>query len=143
MKEVRTEIEIQASPEKVWQTIIDLEKWTEWNPFIHHIIGKAKLGEAVDITVTSEPQDMILHCTFIKTEPNKELRWKYHVAAPFLFEGEHSFIIEKTGDNKVRFIDREICNGWLVFTQAKNMDTNTKRGFEEMDKALKARVESS
>ncbi len=143
MKEVRTEIEIQASPEQVWQTIIDLEKWTEWNPFIHHIIGKAKLGEAVDITVTSEPKDMILHCTVIKTEPNKELCWKYHVAVPFLFQGEHSFIIEKAGDNKVRFIDREICNGWLVFTQAKNMDTKTKRGFEEMDRALKIRVENS
>jgi hypothetical protein len=143
MKEIRTEIEIQAAPEMVWQTIIDLEKWTEWNPFIHHIIGKAKLGEEVDITVTSQPKDMILHCTVIKTEPNKELRWKYHVVSPFLFRGEHSFIIEKTKENRIRFIDREICNGLLVFTQAKNMDTATRRGFEEMDIALKERVEGS
>jgi hypothetical protein len=143
MKEIRTEIEIQASPEKVWQTISDLEKWTEWNPFIHHVLGKAKVGEAVDITVTSEPKDMILHCTVIRSEPNEELCWKYYVAAPFLFRGEHSFIIEKVEGGKVRFIDREICNGWLVFTQAKNMDTKTKRGFEQMDKALKERAEKS
>jgi hypothetical protein len=142
MKEIRTEIEIKASPEKVWQTIVDLERWTEWNPFIHHVRGKAKVGEAVDITVTSEPKDMILHCTVIKAEPNKELCWKYHVGAPFLFEGKHSFIIEKMDSDKVRFVDWEVCSGWLVFTQAKNMDAKSKRGFEQMDQALKARVEN-
>jgi len=73
MKELCTEIDIQASPEKVWQVLTNLEKYPEWNPFIHHAIGSAKVGEKVDITFRSGSKDMTLHCTVIKAEPNKEL----------------------------------------------------------------------
>ena len=143
MKELRTEIEIQATPDKVWQVLTSLDQYPEWNPFIHHAIGKAKVGEKVDITVKSGGKEMTLHCTVVKVEPNKELCWKYHVALPILFSGEHSFIIKQLESNKVCFIDREIFNGLLVSTQAKDIDTNSKQGFEAMDKALKARAEQN
>ena len=143
MKELCTEIEIQASPEKVWQILTNLDKWPAWNPFIHHAIGIAKVGEKVDITFKSGSKEMTLHCTVVKVEPNKELRWKYHIALPILFSGEHSFIIEQVESNKVRFIDREIFNGLLVSSQAKDIDTNSRQGFEAMDKALKARAEQN
>lgn len=143
MKELRTEIEIQATPDKVWQVLTSLDKYPEWNPFIHHAIGKAKVGEKVDITFKSGSKDMTLHCTVIRAEPNQELCWKYHVILPSLWSGEHSFTIESLGNNKVRFIDREIFNGLLIFTQAKDIDTNTKLDFEAMDKALKARAEQN
>ena len=141
MKELRTEIEIQATPGKVWQVLTNLDQYPEWNPFIHHAIGKAKVGEKVDITFREGSKEMTLHCVVVKVEPNKELRWKYHVALPILFYGEHSFIIEQIESNKVRFIDREIFTGFLVPSQAKDIDTNSKRGFEAMDRALKARAE--
>ena len=143
MKELRTEIEIRAAPEKVWQILTDLDKWTEWNPFIHHAVGKAKVGEKVDITFKSVSKEMTLHCTVLKVEPNRELRWKYHVLLPGLFQGEHSFTIEKMDANRVRFIDREVFNGLLVPLQAKDIDTNSRQGFEAMDKSLKARVETT
>ena len=141
MKELRTEIEIHASPEKVWQILTDLDKYPEWNPFIHHAIGKAKTGEKVNITFRSGSKDMTLHCKVLNVEPNKELCWQYHVLLPGLFSGEHHFIIESMGINDVRFIDCEIFSGLLVPLQAKDIDTNSRRGFEEMDKALKARAE--
>jgi hypothetical protein len=142
MKELRTEIEIQSTPEKVWQVLTDLDKWPEWNPFTHHAIGKAKAGEKVDITFKSGAKEMTLHCVVLKVEPNRELRWKYHVLLPGLFQGEHSFTIEKIDANRVRFIDREIFNGLLVPLQARDIDTNSREGFEAMDKALKARAET-
>ena len=140
-KELRTEIEIQASPEKVWQILTNLNQYPQWNPFIHHAIGTAKVGEKVDITFRSGSKEMTLHCTVVKAEPNRELRWKYHVILPALFSGEHSFVIEPIENNRVRFIDREIFNGLLVSSQAKDIDTNSKHGFEAMDNALKARAE--
>ena len=141
MKELRTEIVIQVSPEKVWQTLIDLDKYPDWNPFIHHAIGKAKVGEKVDITFRSGSKDMTLHCAVVKVEPNRELSWKYHVILPGLWSGEHSFTIESIGANQVRFIDKEIFNGLLIPFQAKDIDTNSRRDFEAMDKALKTRAE--
>jgi hypothetical protein len=99
------------------------------------------VGEKVDITFRSGSKDMTLHCTVVKVELNKELIWKYHVMLPGLFRGEHSFTIEPIENNGVRFMDKEIFNGLLVFTQAKDIDTNSRHDFEAMDKALKVRAE--
>ncbi|MBP7998152.1 MAG: SRPBCC domain-containing protein [Chloroflexi bacterium] len=142
MKELRTEIEIQASPEQVWQILTDLDKYPEWNPFIHHASGKAQVGEKVDITFQSGSKEMTLHCQVLAVTPSKELCWKYHVIHPSLFRGEHHFTIEPMGSNQVRFIDREVFNGLFVPLQAKDIDTHSKLGFEAMDKALKARAEA-
>jgi len=86
---------------------------------------------------------MTLHCMVIKSEPNRELRWKYHVGLNALFSGEHSFIIEPIDADHVRFVDREVFNGLFVPLQARDIDTNSKNGFEAMDKALKARAEQT
>ncbi|MBI5960261.1 MAG: SRPBCC domain-containing protein [Chloroflexi bacterium] len=143
MKELRTEIEIQASPEKVWQILMDFDMWPEWNPFIHTVIGKPETGENVDITFRTASKEMTLHCVIVKAAPNQELCWKYHVIISGLFRGEHSFIIEPMGTDRVRFIDREIFNGLLVPLQAKDIDSHSRRGFEEMDRALKIRAEQT
>ena len=143
MKELRTQIIIDASPEKVWQVLTDLDKYPEWNPFVCHAIGKAEIGRTVDIDFQSDSTGMKLHCTVVRLQPNRELSWTYHAMHPILFRGEHIFTIEPLGENRVRFINREEFNGLLVFTQAKDIDTNTKRGFEAMDKALKACAEQN
>ena len=121
----------------------ELEKYPEWNPFICHAIGKAEIGKTVDIDFQPDSKGMKLHCTVARFQPNRELSWKYHVMHPMVFRGEHIFTIEPLGENRIRFIDREEFYGLLVPLQAKDIGTNTKRGFESMDKALKARAEQN
>ena len=41
MKELKTTIEINASPAKVWEVLLDFEKYPDWNPFIKNIRGNA------------------------------------------------------------------------------------------------------
>lgn len=143
MKELRTEIMINASPEKVWKILTDFEKYPKWNPFIYRVAGTAEKNEKVDITFRNGLKEMTLHCLVTNAKPSKELCWKYHYILPFLFRGEHCFIIEESAKDKVRFIDREQFNGLLVFTQAKDIDTNSKHDFEAMDLALKKLAEKS
>lgn len=141
MKELCTTIEIQASPEKVWRLLTDLSRYPEWNPFICHAIGEAKVGKTVDLDFQPDSKGLKLHCIVVKAHPNQELCWKYHVIHPGLFSGEHSFTIEALGKDRVRFIDREVFHGLLIPLRARDIDTNTKRGFEAMDRALKERSE--
>ncbi len=141
MKELRTEIEIAASPEAVWRTLTDFASYPEWNPFIVRVTGKAEPGAQVDIAVASGSEETNLHCTLTSLAPNRELSWKYHVLMPWLFRGEHTFTIEPLGGTRVRFIDRETFQGLVVPLQAKDIDTQSRRGFEQMDIALKARSE--
>ncbi len=143
MKVLRTEIEIKATPEKVWSILTNLACYPEWNPFIHHAIGTAKLGGKVDITFKQGAKDMTLHCTVVRVKKERELAWQYHVIFPFLWQGEHSFTIQPLGAKLVKFIDVEIFRGLLIPLQAKDIDTNSRRDFKAMDKALKARAESA
>ena len=42
MKEVFSEIDIQAPAERVWQVLTDFASYPEWNPFIRRINGEPK-----------------------------------------------------------------------------------------------------
>ena len=86
---------------------------------------------------------MTFRPTVLKAEPNRELRWIGRLLIPGLFDGEHIFNIEPLGTNRVRFVQREIFTGLLVPLFAKGLDTDTQRGFEEMNQALKVRAEQA
>jgi hypothetical protein len=78
----------------------------------------------------------------LNAEPNRELRWLGHLLFPGLFDGEHSFTIQPLGESRVRFVQREEFKGLLVPLLARSLDNGTRRGFEEMNRALKERAES-
>ena len=44
MKEIQTEIEINASAEKVWRVLIDFAAYSEWNPFVRRVEGEVSVG---------------------------------------------------------------------------------------------------
>ena len=142
MKENRNEIEIQSTPERVWEILTDFVKYPEWNPLLTRAEGKLKVGEKVNLTAKPASSEMNLLCTVTTVEPNRQFSWKFHVGLPILIRGEHIFKIESINENKVRFIDREIFHGLLVPLQAKNLETNAKPAMIAMGKALKARVEN-
>src|ERR687898_2006844 len=71
-----------------------------------------------------------------------ELRWLGHLFVPGLFDGEHSLSIQPLEENRVRFVQREAFKGLLVPLFARSLDNNTRRGFEEMNRALKERAEA-
>jgi hypothetical protein len=142
MKENHNEIEIQSTPERVWEVLTDFDKYPEWNPLLCRAEGKLTVGEKVNLTARSESSDMNLLCTVTTVEPIRQFSWKFHVVLPFLFRGEHIFKIEPIDENRVRFIDREVFHGLLVPLQAKNLETNAKPAMIVMGEALKERVEN-
>ena len=142
MKELRSEIEIQASAERVWQLLTDFASFPQWNPFIRKATGNIRVGERLEVNIQpSGASGMTFRPTVLKAEPNRELRWLGHLLISGLFDGEHSFAIELLGEGRVRFTQREVFTGLLVPLFARGLDTDTRRGFEEMNQALKARAE--
>ena len=51
MREIRTEVEICASPEKVWGALTDLDAYAEWNPFIKKWGGAIAVGGKLNLLV--------------------------------------------------------------------------------------------
>jgi hypothetical protein len=144
MKELHTEIEIEASPERVWGLLTDFASYPQWNPFIRRISGQPAPGERLEVRI--EPpggRGMTFKPKVLNAEPNRELRWLGHLLVPGLFDGEHSLAIQPLGDDRVSFVQREEFRGLLVPLFAPSLDDNTQRGFEEMNRALKERAEAT
>ena len=49
MRELRTDIEIEASPARVWEVLMDFERYAEWNPFVREIRGDAREGATLHV----------------------------------------------------------------------------------------------
>ncbi len=144
MKELRSEIEIQASAERVWQVLTDFASFPQWNPFMRRASGEVKAGARLEVRIQpSGARGMTFKPTVLKAVPNRELRWLGRLLIPGLFDGEHILSIEPLAANRVRFVQREVFTGLLVPLFARGLDTGTRRGFEEMNQALKARAEQA
>jgi len=142
MKEIRTEVLINASPNKVWNFFSDFKHYPEWNPFIHFIHGDVSVGNVVKIKLTPpDAKPMIFKPKVLKVSPNIELRWLGHLIIPGLFDGEHIFEFIDNKNGTTTFIQREIFTGILVPLLKKMLDDNTKRGFELMNMKLKEKCE--
>jgi hypothetical protein len=77
----------------------------------------------------------------IACEPNRELRWIGRLLIPGVLDGEHGFTIEPRTPRSVRFVQRELFSGVLVPLVWRRLETTTRRGFEDMNRALKAQAE--
>jgi hypothetical protein len=144
VKELRSEIEIEASAERVWGVLTDFAAYPEWNPFIRRVSGRVEVeGRLVVRMQPSGTMGMTFRPTVTKIEPDRELRWLGYLLVPGIFDGEHIFEIEELERDRVRFVQREVFEGLLVPLLARSLDRDTQRGFEEMNRALRERVEGS
>jgi hypothetical protein len=142
LKEIKTEIEINASAEKVWQVLTDFAHFPDWNPFIREILGTVMEGSKLEIHIsTSSGKNRTYRPTLTKIEPNHELRWYGKGLLPGLLNGERIFTIEQLEQNHVRLIHREIFTGLGTFLGGDRMNKDIRHTFEEMNYALKKKIE--
>ncbi len=76
MPELYADITIQASSEKVWDILMDFEKYPDWNPFMRSIRGSAEIGTKLEVVLKLEGRKS---ATFkpkvLANQPNEEFRW--------------------------------------------------------------------
>ena len=141
MRELRTEVEIDAPPERVWRVLTDFGAYPEWNPFIRSIEGETRVGSQLKIRI--EPpgaRGMTFRPTVRAAEPARELRWLGRLLVPGLVDGEHRLALEPLEGGRSRFIQSERFSGLLVGLLGGTLAA-TERGFEQMNEALKRRLE--
>jgi hypothetical protein len=143
MKILSTQIEINASAERVWSLLTDFASFPSWNPFITLATGRAEKDARLNLFIKPVGgSGMNIKPTVLKAEPGRELRWLGRLVLPGLVDGEHSFIIEPLGDSRVRLTHQEVFNGVLVpLLMTGSLENGTRQGFEAMNRALKARAE--
>jgi hypothetical protein len=142
MTELVTEIEINSSAESVWASLMEFESYPKWNPFIREIKGAVEVGSVLAVHIKPEGgMGAKLSPKVIKADANKMFAWKGKFGVSGIFDGQHEFIIEPIDTARVRFIQREEFSGLLVPILWPMLEKNTRRGFVDMNRALKALVE--
>ena len=122
---------------------MDFDAFPDWNPFIRHVRGKPEVGSRLDVLIgASGTRGMRFRPRVTQVRPNCEFRWLGQVGIPHLFDGEHIFELEPLGTTGTRFVQRERFRGLFVPLLARRLKADVRRGFDEMNHALRNRVSS-
>lgn len=141
VKELHTEIEIAALAERVWRELTDFAAYPAWNPLLPAASGELREGQSLRIKLQAGKRALTIKTRLIRVAPNRELAWRGSLPIPGLFTGEHHFEIDAIDERRVRFHHWEKFSGLLVPLLSRTLDGETRRGFEAMNAALKARAE--
>jgi hypothetical protein len=141
-KELRTEIQIKAIPDKIWAILTNFDNYPKWNPFIKSISGNVAVGNTIVARI--EPPNgsgMTFKPKVLVFEKNKKFTWLGHFLFKGLFDGEHRFELIDNQNGTITFIQSEKFGGILVPLFSKMIDVNTKAGFQLMNEKLKELAE--
>ena len=135
-KSVHNEIIINASNEKVWKTIVQMDEYPKWNPVMKLIKGKVQEGQKVKYQFTQDEKNIIeIEASVIELTPNKVLNQKGGV--PLILTFNHSYILEQVGQS-TKVVIHEDYNGIGVnFWNPKPVE----EAYKQLNIAIKKRTE--
>jgi hypothetical protein len=140
--ELKTESEIEAAPERIWDILVAFDRYPEWNPFLFRIEGDLMLGARLKVSATSsEGRQWTFKPTIALIEPARELRWQDSLLLPGLFSGEQFFSLIELETGRTRLIHGGNFSGLIVKYMGRFL-TEIARGFVGMNQALKRRAET-
>ena len=145
--ELTTFVDIDATPERVWQVLTDLPAYADWNPFITEAEGAVVVGERLSVRVP--PVNAFVHSTLRPTVfevvPCRRLRlWSRldRLAIPGLFDVELTWTI-RDQDDGVRLWHQDRFGGLLAPLLFGSLNRHRLTSFNAMNAALKLRVEGT
>ena len=100
-RRLHTEIEIQASPDRVWEVLTDFAAYPSWNPFIVQADGQPVPGGRLELRMRLPGRrPTTFRPEVLEATPARRLHWLGHLLVPGLFDGEHAFTIDPTGPDR-------------------------------------------
>ncbi|HER43290.1 MAG TPA: SRPBCC domain-containing protein [Candidatus Eisenbacteria bacterium] len=142
--ELSTGIDIDASAVEVWNVLVGFERYPEWTGIFAFTIGHTRPGDRLKVRISSGGSR---YATFepvlLEARKPAEFRWKGRLLLRGIFDGEHIFKIDERDGGGVHFTHAELFGGFLVPWLRRELDTNTRRGFERFNRDIKTRSEET
>jgi hypothetical protein len=141
MRTIDTSIVIETPPQRVWDVIVDFDRYAEWNPFILQAEGEAVVGSIVKLHIRPPGgKGMTHHPTILVAQSARHLQWLGKVAIPGLFAARHEFILQPITEGTL-LRHRERFTGLLVPFVRRTLK-RTEAGFAMLNQALKEQAET-
>lgn len=146
MKEIRTEIEIEARPRLVWQVLTDFAAYPAWNPCLIEVRAQPRPGSRVDMVFRSSKRRFRLDARIVRADAERELRWCGPTSRVrgVLFRGEHYWTIRGIrGGSRSQLVHGEAFAGLLIPALSSWLDREVLHAYRALNLALKARAEQA
>lgn len=137
---ISTAVEIEAPPARVWEVLVDLPAYPQWNPFIVEAAGKVAAGETLSLRMALPGRaPMTIEPRLLVVEPGRELRWRGSLWMRGLFDGEHAFVLTPLENGRTRLDHSERFEGLLLPIAKRMVYDATVESFRALDAALAER----
>jgi hypothetical protein len=141
---VRTEIDIDAPVSRIWEILVDLDRYEEWNPFIVRAKGRIRPGATFSVSPRTKIGKQVTYVPQVTDyHEGREFTWTGEFYHRLFALGDHSFCLIPLADGRIRLEHDERIYGVgavLVWLIGKGQ---IRAGFEAMNLAVKRRAEES
>ena len=135
---IRTDIEIAAPPDRVWEMLADIDRYPEWNPYHVKVEGALAVGQELVVTIHKpNGEKLTIKPHVMRLVPGRELTWGGGIRG--LFYGEHVFLVEPTHQGHTRLVHKEEFTG--IFVPLASLGA-IDEGYRLMNRRLKERAEA-
>lgn len=135
-KSVHHEITINASPEKVWNVLTDMNDYPKWNPTMELIKGTVQEGNKVKYRFTQDENTTSeIGASVVQVVPNRLLNQKGGI--PFVLTFEHKYVLESVGNSTKVIIHEDYQGIGVNFWNPNPLE----KAYQRLNFALKERVE--
>ncbi len=135
-------VEVEASAERVWEVIVDLDRYGEWNPFVVAASSTLNPGEPIHMKVRlfgafTQPQTE----TILEVEAGHRLCYGLGPTAFGALMSHRCHEIEALSESRSRYTSHFELEGWISPVVDLLMGGRLGRGFAGNTASLKDRAE--
>lgn len=137
-------VEIEAPASLVWEVLIDLAQYPQWNPFTLRIDSTLALGAPVDLYLPhhGKPGQTLRQREYLLAfEPEQLLSWGMRWIHPWVMGARRDQFLASLGASRCSYYTTDSFHGFLSSSVVKQHGAWIKQGFDAVALSLKKRAE--
>lgn len=134
-------VEIEAPIERVWEMLVDVDRYGDWNPFTTRVETNFEVGSPVDLYVTMGPLKLKQPERIEAVERPHLLVWSTKIGARFLLSARREQRLRPLAESRCSYLTTDVFTGLLTPLVMLLFGRLVRRGFNDMAWALKRHAE--